>query len=58
MAVLKRAGLVRNRRDGRETRYSARPQGLNPVINWMQHYAAFWGDRFDRLEDLLRRMDP
>jgi len=57
MAVLKRAGLVRNRRDGRETRYSARPQGLTPVINWMQHYAAFWGDRFDRLEDLLRRMD-
>ena len=57
LAVLKRAGLVHNRRDGREIRYRARPQGLTPVIHWMQHYAAFWGDRFDRLEDLLRRMD-
>lgn len=58
MAVLKRAGLVRNRRDGRETRYSAHPQGFAPVIDWMQHHAAFWGDRLDHLENLLRRMDP
>jgi DNA-binding transcriptional ArsR family regulator len=58
LSVLKRAGLVSDRRDGRETRYSACPQGLAPVIDWMQHYTAFWGDRFDRLEDLLRRMDP
>jgi DNA-binding transcriptional ArsR family regulator len=58
LAVLKRAGLVRDRREGRETRYRARPQGLAPVINWMQQYATFWGDRFDRLETLLRRMDP
>jgi DNA-binding transcriptional ArsR family regulator len=58
LAVLKRAGLVRDRRDGRETRYRACPQGLAPVIDWMRHYAAFWGDRLDRLEDLLHRMDP
>ncbi len=58
MAVLKRAGLVRFRREGRETHYRARPQGLDPVIDWMKHYAAFWGDRFDRLENLLRRMEP
>ena len=58
LAVLKRAGLVHARRDGRETRYRARPQGLTPILDWMKHYTAFWGDRFDRLEDLLRRMDP
>ena len=58
LAVLKRAGLVRDRREGRETRYRAHPRGLAPVIDWMQQYTAFWGDRFDRLEDLLRRMDP
>ena len=57
LAVLKRSGLVRDRRDGRETRYRARPQGLAPVFHWMQQYAAFWGDRFDRLEGLLKRMD-
>ena len=58
LAVLKTARLVRNRRDGRETRYSARPQALAPMIDWISVYGAFWQDRFDRLESLLKRMDP
>jgi DNA-binding transcriptional ArsR family regulator len=57
LGVLKHAGLVRDRRDGRQTHYSARPQGLAPLIDWMSLYGAFWGDRFDRLETLLDRMD-
>jgi DNA-binding transcriptional ArsR family regulator len=57
LGVLKHAGLVRHRRRGRETHYSARPKGLAPVIDWMSEYSAFWHDRFDRLEDLLKRMD-
>ena len=57
LAVLKLAGLVRDRRDGRQTHYSAEPQGLAPLIDWMSLYGAFWRDRFDRLETLLDRMD-
>jgi DNA-binding transcriptional ArsR family regulator len=57
LGVLKLAGLVCNRRDGRETRYSANPQGLAPLIDWMKLYATFWHDRLDRLEALLGRMD-
>lgn len=57
LAALKLAGLVRDRREGRETHYSADPQGLAPLIDWMSFYAAFWRSRFDRLEDLLKRMD-
>jgi DNA-binding transcriptional ArsR family regulator len=57
LGVLKHAGLVRDRRRGRETHYSARPQGLRPLIDWMGLYGAFWRDRFDRLETLLKRMD-
>ena len=57
LGVLKLAGLVRDRRDGRETHYSAEPQGLAPLIDWMSLQGAFWRDRFDRLEDLLNRMD-
>ena len=57
LGVLKLAGLVDDRRDGRLTHYSARPQALAPLIDWMSHYAGFWQDRFDRLEDLLNRMD-
>jgi DNA-binding transcriptional ArsR family regulator len=57
LGVLKFAGLVRDRRDGRETHYSADPQGLAPLIDWMKLYGTFWLDRFDRLESLLSRMD-
>ena len=57
LGVLKDAGLVRPRREGRQTHYSANPQGLSPLIDWMRLYGAFWRDRFDRLETLLSRMD-
>ncbi len=57
LGVLKHARLVRDRREGRETHYSAPPQALAPLIDWMSLYGVFWGDRFDRLESLLKRMD-
>lgn len=58
LGVLKLAGLVRDRPAGRETHYRAEPQGLAPLIDWMSLYAAFWRERFDRLEAVLNRMDP
>ena len=57
LGVLKAAGLVRDRPEGRQTHYRAEPAGLAPLVDWMRHYGAFWRDRFDRLEDLLERMD-
>ena len=57
LGVLRRAGLVEARPSGRETHYRARPQGLVPLLGWMERYAAFWEERFDALEDLLKRMD-
>lgn len=58
LGVLKHARLVRARHKGRQTHYSARPRGLAPLVDWMTFYSRFWHDRFDRLEDLLKRMDP
>ncbi|MGA2600006.1 MAG: metalloregulator ArsR/SmtB family transcription factor [Bryobacteraceae bacterium] len=57
LGVLKQAGLVRDRREGRETHYSAQPQALAPLIDWISLYGAFWRERFERLESLLERMD-
>ncbi len=57
LGVLKLASLVRDRREGRETHYSAHPQALVPLIDWIGLYGPFWRDRFDRLETLLKRMD-
>ncbi len=57
LTVLKRARLVRHRHEGRETHYSAQPQALAPLVDWMTQYGAFWRERFDQLEKLLERMD-
>lgn len=57
LAVLKRAGLVRDRHQGRQTHYSAQVRALAPLIDWTSQMAGFWQGRFNRLEDLLRRMD-
>lgn len=34
LAILKRAGLVADRRAGRETHYSAQPSALAPLSDW------------------------
>ena len=57
LAVLKQAGLVRDRHEGRQTHYSARPGALAPLVDWTSQMAGFWQSRFDSLEDLLKRMD-
>ncbi|WP_441472740.1 ArsR/SmtB family transcription factor [Bosea sp. RAF48] len=57
LAVLKQAGLVRDRQAGRQMHYSAQPRALAPLIDWTGQMGGFWENRFDDLEDLLRRMD-
>jgi DNA-binding transcriptional ArsR family regulator len=57
LAVLKQAGLVSDRHAGRQTHYSAQLGALTPLVDWTRQMAGFWQTRFDRLEDLLKRMD-
>ncbi len=57
LGLLKQAGLVRDRQDGRHTHYSARAAALAPLIDWTSRMTGFWEARFDELEDLLKRMD-
>ena len=57
LAALKSVGLVRDRRDGRITHYSVNPKGLRPLANWLSFYSAFWEQKFDALENMLKVMD-
>src|ERR1700744_345836 len=57
LGLLKQAGLVRDRPDGRRTHYSAEPGALAPLLDWTRQLAGFWESRFDPLEHLLERMD-
>jgi DNA-binding transcriptional ArsR family regulator len=55
---LKQAGLVAERPEGRNVYYRARPEGLEPLADWMGHYGVFWRDRFANLRNLLKEIDP
>ena len=55
---LKQAGLVVERPEGRNVFYRAQPEGLAPLVDWMDHYGAFWRERFDSLRSLLKEIDP
>ncbi len=57
LGVLKTAGLVRDRPEGRQTHYSARLDALAPLADWTREMTGFWENRFDKLENLLTRMD-
>jgi DNA-binding transcriptional ArsR family regulator len=55
---LKKAGLVAERPEGRNVYYRASPQGLAPLVDWMDHYGVFWRERFASLRSLLKEIDP
>lgn len=57
LAILRDAGLVTGRRQGRTVYYRVEPGGMKPLIDWIAHYRSFWAERADRLEQLLERMD-
>jgi len=57
LAMLKDAGLVSGRREGRCVYYRVEPEGVKPLIDWIARYRAFWTDRLGLLEQLLERME-
>lgn len=58
LAALRGAGLVAERREGRFAFYRAEPEGLAPLIDWIDRYRAFWPERIDRLKDVLKDIKP
>ena len=49
LRVLRDAGLVTQRPDGRRRWYRIDPVGLRAVYDWLEHYAAFWDERLRAL---------
>lgn len=58
LKLLKKAGLVSDRPQGRQVFYRARPEGLAPLFDWLGHYDAYWRERFVDLRILLKEIDP
>ena len=52
LAVLDRAGLVASRRQGREVRYTVRPERLDAAARWMADIASQWDARLAAIKRL------
>jgi DNA-binding transcriptional ArsR family regulator len=57
LRALRQAGLVTERREGRNVHYRPAPQGLAPLVDWLDAYGVFWRERFTNLEKLLKEID-
>lgn len=53
LKVLKEAGLVTERRTGRQRLYSLEPEPLQQLAEWLTPYERFWRQRLAELRDLL-----
>lgn len=57
LRILLDAGLVAERRHGRERRYRLVPERLTGVYDWLAHYERFWLQRLQNLSDHLSKED-
>lgn len=53
LAVMRDAGLVTERRSGRQRIYRLRPEPLEQVYDWVGHYRRFWDRRLAALGEHL-----
>jgi DNA-binding transcriptional ArsR family regulator len=57
LSVLKSAGLVAERRAGRNVHYRSNPEGLGALAEWVDHYRVFWPAKLEKLKRVLKEMD-
>jgi len=57
LQVLRNARLVREERQGRFVNYEVDPDGLALIAGWLAKYRAYWPQRVDALQALLKDMD-
>jgi DNA-binding transcriptional ArsR family regulator len=57
LKVLREAGLVADRAQGRSRLYRLRPQGLKAIFDWARTFEAYWDEHLDILEQILEDGD-
>ena len=56
LGVLKKVGLVSERRVGRQRLYRVNAEQLKPIFEWTQHFQELWAAKFDRLDEYLKEL--
>ncbi|NNE43146.1 MAG: winged helix-turn-helix transcriptional regulator [Gemmatimonadetes bacterium] len=55
LRVLREAGLVSQRQEGRFRLYRLEAAALREIHDWVAHYERFWSKKLDRLGDYLEK---
>lgn len=55
LRILKEAGLVTSRKEGRQRLYAIEPHQLQEVYNWVSFFEQFWDDKLDDLGTYLNK---
>src|SRR5690349_15412163 len=58
LRVLRDAGLVTARKDGRHRYYQLRPAGLTELRDWIDQLERFWQGRLAALGNYLQHTEP
>jgi DNA-binding transcriptional ArsR family regulator len=56
LGVLKQVGLVSERRVGRQRMYRVNAVQLKPIYDWVSPFERYWSDRFERLDEVLEKV--
>ncbi|MCW5621421.1 MAG: winged helix-turn-helix transcriptional regulator [Burkholderiales bacterium] len=55
LKTLRVAKLVRVHAEGQRRIYALDKEGVDEISNWVEQLRKFWADKFDALEDALRK---
>lgn len=53
LGVLKKVGLLHERREGRQRLYRLNPEQLKQIYDWVTPFERFWSESYDRLDEVL-----
>jgi DNA-binding transcriptional ArsR family regulator len=51
LGVLRRVGLVRSRRQGRQILYRTNANAIRPLYEWTSTFERFWQNQLDRVKE-------
>ena len=55
LRVLREAGLIRSRKEGRLRIYEVEADELRQVYDWVSHFEKYWDEKLDALGDYLNQ---
>jgi len=56
LKVLERAGLIERNIDEQRRPARLKAENMAVAVDWLEEFKAFWGSRFDQLDDVLFNM--